>query len=203
MTRSGRRPGAAGTREQIAAAATEAFAAAGFDGATIRGIARQAGVDPALVRHYFGSKERLFVATMRLPFDPAQLAATLVSGGVDGIGERIMRVAVGVWSQPGLRPVVQGIARSAASDPQAAAILRGLLEATLLPAIRSLGVDRAELRASLLWSLVIGIVFGRFVVQVSPLAEADPEELVTLVAPALQAVLEERLGTPASARVDA
>jgi len=189
MARSGRRPGATGTRERIAAAATEAFAAAGFDGATIRGIARQAGVDPALVHHYFGSKERLFVATMRLPFDPAQLAATLVSGGIDGIGERIMRFAVGVWSQPGVRPVVQGIARSAASDQQAAAILRGLLEATLLPAIRSLGVDQPELRASLLWSLVIGIVFGRFVVQVSPLAEADPEELVTLVAPALQAVL--------------
>jgi AcrR family transcriptional regulator len=194
MPRSGRRPGSGGTRERIASAATEAFAAAGFDGATIRGIARQAGVDPALVHHYYGSKERLFVATMQLPFDPAQLAQTLVSGGVDGIGERIMRFAVGVWEQPGLRPVVQGIARSAASDPQAAAILRGLLEATLLPAIRSLGVDQPELRASLLWSQVIGVVFGRFVVQVSPLAEADPEDLVAIVAPALQATISGPIG---------
>jgi AcrR family transcriptional regulator len=194
MPRSGRRPGSGGTRERIASAATEAFAAAGFDGATIRGIARQAGVDPALVHHYYGSKERLFVATMQLPFDPAQLAQTLVSGGVDGIGERIMRFAVGVWEQPGLRPVVQGIARSAASDPQAAAILRGLLEATLLPAIRNLGVDQPELRASLLWSQVIGVVFGRFVVQVSPLAEADPEDLVAIVAPALQATISGPIG---------
>jgi AcrR family transcriptional regulator len=194
MPRSGRRPGSGGTRERIASAATEAFAAAGFDGATIRGIARQAGVDPALVHHYYGSKERLFVATMQLPFDPAQLAQTLVSGGVDGIGERIMRFAVGVWEQPRLRPVVQGIARSAASDPQAAAILRGLLEATLLPAIRNLGVDQPELRASLLWSQVIGVVFGRFVVQVSPLAEADPEDLVAIVAPALQATISGPIG---------
>jgi AcrR family transcriptional regulator len=194
MPRSGRRPGSGGTRERIAVAATEAFAAAGFDGATIRGIAREAGVDPALVHHYYGSKERLFVATMQLPFDPAQLAQTLVSGGVDGIGERIMRFAVGVWEQPRLRPVVQGIARSAASDPQAAAILRGLLEATLLPAIRNLGVDQPELRASLLWSQVIGVVFGRFVVQVSPLAEADPEDLVAIVAPALQATISGPIG---------
>ena len=199
MARTGRRPGASPTRARIAEAATAAFAALGFDGATIRGIARQAGVDPALVHHYFGSKEQLFVATMRLPFEPERLAHTLVSGGVDGLGERIMRFAVEVWEQPGLRPVVQGIARSAASDARAAAILRGLLESILLPAVRSLGIDQPDLRAALLWSQIIGVVFGRFLVQVAPLADADPEVVVAILAPALQAPLTGPLPAPESA----
>lgn len=199
MARTGRRPGTSPTRARIAEAATAAFAASGFDGATIRGIARQAGVDPALVHHYFGSKEQLFVATMRLPFDPDQLARTLVSGGVDGLGERMMRFAVGIWEQPGLRPVIQGIARSAASDEQAAAILRGLLESILLPAVRSLGIDQPDLRAALLWSQIMGVVFGRFLVQVAPLAETDPEQVVAIMAPALQATLS----GPLAARVPA
>jgi AcrR family transcriptional regulator len=189
MGRTGRRPGASETRERIATAATRGFAASGFDGTSIRSIAREAGVDPALVHHYFGSKERLFVETMNLPFDPARLAQAIVAGGVDGVGERIMRFAIEVWERPGLLPIVQGIARSAVSDPGAAGTVRNLLEATLLPAIRELGVDHPELRATIVWSQVIGVVLGRFVIQVPPLAEASPEALVAIVAPALQASL--------------
>lgn len=208
MARTGRRPGSSGTRERIAAAAQQTFAESGFDGATIRSIARRAGVDPALVHHYFGSKEELFVATMQLPFDPQQLVRALVAGGLDGVGERLIRFAVGVWRQPGLQPVVQGIARSATSDERAAASLRRLLESTLLPAIRGLGVDHPDLRASLLWAMLMGVIFGRFVVRVTPLAEADPEELVHLLAPTLQTVLSAPLGeaaavTPARAPADA
>lgn len=189
MARTGRRPGANPTRARIADAATAAFAASGFDGATIRGIARQAGVDPALVHHYFGTKEQLFVATMQLPFDPARLRDMLRAGGIDGVGERIMRFAVEIWRQPGLHPVVQGLARSAASDPRAAAMVRELLDSVLVPAVRGLEVDQPELRAALLWSQVIGVVFGRFVVEVERLREAEPEVLVALLAPALQATL--------------
>lgn len=197
MARTGRRPGSNPTRARIAEAATAAFAASGFDGATIRGIARRAGVDPALVHHYFGSKEQLFVATMQLPFDPARLSDILADGGVDGAGERMMQFAVGIWGQPGLRPVVQGVARSAASDRRAAAMLRDLLEAVLVPAIRALGVDQPELRAAVLWSQIIGVVFGRFVVEVDPLTEADPDVLVALLGPALQATMTGPMPVPA------
>lgn len=189
MARTGRRPGSSGTRERISASARQAFAESGFEGATIRSIAGRAGVDPALVHHYFGSKEELFVATMQLPFDPQRLAEMLAAGGLDGIGERLIRFAVGVWRQPGLQLVVQGIARSATSDERAAASLRRLLETTLLPAVRRLGVDHPDLRASLLWAQIMGVIFGRFVVRVTPIAEADPEEMVRLLAPALQAVM--------------
>jgi AcrR family transcriptional regulator len=189
MPRTGRRPGATGTRERIVAAAQQAFADAGFDGATIRRIGADAGVDPALIHHYFGSKEELFIASMRLPFDPQELARTITQGGVDGVGERIMRFAIGIWRQPGLRSVITGVARSAASDERAAGLLRDLLARTLLPAVEQLGLDHAELRASLLWSEIIGLVFGRFVVGVPALAQADPELLASVMAPILQATL--------------
>ncbi|TMB85095.1 MAG: TetR/AcrR family transcriptional regulator [Chloroflexi bacterium] len=189
MARSGRRPGRTGTRDRILVSARAAFGESGFEGATVRGIARAAGVDPALVHHYFGSKEQLFVASIELPFDPQHLAALLVRGGLDGLGERMMRFAVSIWGQPRSLQVLLGIARSATSDPRAAEALRGILESSLLPAIRELGVDQPELRASLIWSQVVGLVFGRFVVGVTPLTAAAPEQLVAAVAPILQLTL--------------
>lgn len=189
MARTGRRPGRQPTRDRILAAARAAFAEAGLDGATIRQIARGAGVDPALVYHYFGSKEALFIASIELPFEPSALAQTIVEGGVEGIGERIMRFALGVWAQPNARTVLVGVARSAAGDERAASALRGLLESTLLVVVRRLNLDHPELRAALAWSQLVGVFFGRFVLQVRPLVEADPERLVAAAAPGLQAVL--------------
>jgi AcrR family transcriptional regulator len=189
MPKTGRRPGATGTRERIVTAAQHAFGELGFDGATVRGIAREAGVDAALVHHYFGSKQQLFVASMQLPFDPGELAHVLADGGLEGLGQRIMRFAVGVWEQPASQRVMVGISRSAVTDPRAAATLRAMLESTLLPIIRDLGVDHAELRASLIWSQIVGVLFGRYIIGVRPLAEADPDELVARVGPLLQETL--------------
>lgn len=189
MPRTGRRPGASGTRERIVAAARIAFAEAGFDGATIRGIARTAGVDPALVHHYFGTKEQLFVASMQLPFDPATLVEAITRGGPDGAGERVARFAVGVWMDPGATPVLVGVARSALSDARAATTLRNLMERTLLPAARGLGVDHPELRASLAWSQIVGLFFGRYILRVGPLVEMSSERLVAALAPQLQQAL--------------
>jgi AcrR family transcriptional regulator len=191
MPRTGRRPGTTGTRQRILDSAQHAFAASGFDGATIRGIAREAGVDPALVHHYFGSKQQLFVASMQLPFDPGELKTIIGRGGLDGIGERIMGFAIRVWRQPGLQPILVGVARSAVSDERAAAVLRELLATTLLPAFQDLGVDHPELRAGMVWSQIIGLVLGRFVIGVPGLADADLEELARVYAPLVQAAVTE------------
>jgi AcrR family transcriptional regulator len=192
----GRRPGGPDTKGEILAAARESFAHKGFTGTTIRAVAAEAGVDPALVHHYFGSKEELFVASMRLPFDPQELARTISQGGVDRVGERIMQFAIRIWRQPGLRAVITGVARSAASDERAASLLRDLLARTLLPAVEELGLDQPELRASLLWSEIIGLVFGRFVVAVPALADADPDVIAALMAPILQATLTAPIPVP-------
>ena len=98
--RTGRRPGDSGTREAILAAAREAFAADGYERATMRGVARAAGVDPALVSHYFGSKQGLFEAAMRPPFDPAEALPRVLAGDPAGAGLRLAAFAVGVLPDP-------------------------------------------------------------------------------------------------------
>jgi AcrR family transcriptional regulator len=100
MARTGRRPGRQDTRDAILAAARDAFAEKGYDGASIRYIATSAGVDPALVHHYFGTKDQLFREAMRFPVDPNQMLPLLAGPGVDGFGERLVRMFISVWDSP-------------------------------------------------------------------------------------------------------
>src|SRR3982751_1808342 len=90
MARTGRRPGNQDTREAILASARQAFAERGFDGASIRHIATGAGVDPALVHHYFGAKDQLFLAALQVPVDPGTLLPQALAGDPDTVGERLL-----------------------------------------------------------------------------------------------------------------
>ena len=126
--RTGRRPGSADTRGRILDAARAAFGERGYDGASVRQIAADAGVDPALVHHYFGPKQRLFVAAMTFPVDPAvALPRLLAAGPREELGERFVRFVVALWDRPDVRPLVAGVVRSAATDPVAATMARRLL----------------------------------------------------------------------------
>ena len=87
MVRTGRRPGNQDTREAILSAARDAFAERGFDAASIRTIAAAAEVDPALVHHYFGTKDQLFLAAMQVPIDPNKVIPAVLAGGLDGVGD--------------------------------------------------------------------------------------------------------------------
>src|SRR5919206_3634104 len=89
--RTGRRPGPNTTRAAILDAARAAFAARGYDAVSVRAIAREAGVDPALVHRFYGSKERLFVAAMDLPVAPSDIVRGLLAEGVEDVGERLVR----------------------------------------------------------------------------------------------------------------
>ncbi len=191
MPRTGRRPGASGTREQILAAARAAFAEAGLDRATMRGIARRAGVDPALVYHYFHSKEHLFAASLELPFDPSLVTRAVVEGGAEEAGERLARIALDLWRDPATRAAFAGVVRSATSDEQAAAVLRSLLESILLPALDGLRVDHPELRGALAWSALVGVFIGRYLIRVGPLAEATPAALESNLARMIQAAISQ------------
>jgi tetracycline repressor-like protein len=95
--RLGRRPGNRDTRGEIVAAARRAFAEGGFGGISLRGIATEAGVDVALIHHYFHSKEELFLATMQIPRFIRELVAPLVAEGTDGLGERLARTMLAIW----------------------------------------------------------------------------------------------------------
>src|SRR5438093_12163194 len=105
MPRTGRAPGTGGTRGKILAAARSRFGQEGYDGTTIRGIAAGAGVAPALVPHYFGSKEGVFLAAVEFPVDPAEFVPRLLAPGIDGLGERLVTFFLENWDSPSGSPM--------------------------------------------------------------------------------------------------
>jgi AcrR family transcriptional regulator len=196
MAHSGRRPGESGTRELIATSAREAFGELGFEAATIRLISARAGVDPALVHHYFGTKQRLFLTVMSLPFDFASLSSYLIAPGEAGVGKRLVRFFLSLWDdQPRFRPILIGIVRSATTDPDAARLLRDFLgRQGLFKLVASIAPDLPELRAVLVGSQLIGLAMGRYIVGIEPLASVDREQLVTAIGPTLERYLIGGLG---------
>ncbi|GAA0994335.1 TetR family transcriptional regulator [Acrocarpospora macrocephala] len=183
--RPGRRPGVSDTRGQILTAARAIFAEKGFDKATIRGIARAAGVDPALVHHYFDTKEGVFVAAMRLPFDPAVVVPVLVTGPREEVGERLVRFILTLTADPQAREPVLALIRSAVSNDQAVAMLREfMVEAMLGRVAAALGVPLLRLEAA--FAQMFGLVMARHIIRMEPMASADPEEIVALVGPTIQ-----------------
>ncbi len=188
--RTGRRPGDSGAREAILREARASFGSAGFSGTTIRGVARAAGVDPALVHHYFGSKDELFAVSLELPFDPMVVVPALLAEGMDGLGERVVRTFLGIWdATPGQGPLL-ALLRSAVSDELAAQSLRDFISHVIVgPLASAAGSDEAELRASLAASQVLGLAIARYVVRLEPLASAGPDDLAPAVGPTLDRYL--------------
>ncbi|MET8834614.1 TetR family transcriptional regulator [Micromonospora sp. NPDC004540] len=189
--RTGRRPGNPDTREAILAAARAAFAERGFDAASIRAIATAAGVDPALVHHYFGTKEELFRATVAIPIDPARLLPAVLAGGPDGVGERLVRTFLTVWDSP-VGGAGVALLRSAVSSEWTARMLREFLVTQVLRRVLDqLDVDPAQLplRGALVATQVAGLAMMRYVIRLEPVASADPETLVAAIGPTVQRYL--------------
>src|SRR5258708_3617220 len=132
MARTGRRPGNQDTREAILAAAREAFAERGYDRASIRAIATSAGVDPALVHHYFGTKDELFLATVNAPLNPAALLPQVIAGGIDEVPERLLGTFLSVWDHPVTGPAALALVRSALQHDRSAWVLREFLTTRIL-----------------------------------------------------------------------
>jgi AcrR family transcriptional regulator len=188
--RSGRRAGGQDTRQQVLTAAKECFAANGYTATTIRAVAARAGVDPALVHYFFGSKDGLFSAAMQLPVEPAQLVASLLDEGTRDLGARLVRTFLQTWDAgPGQSPIV-ALIRSAAANDQAATMVREFITTEVLGRIAT-RIDRPDpdLRACLAGSQLIGLAYARYVVKVEPLASADVETVVRWLAPTIERYL--------------
>jgi AcrR family transcriptional regulator len=187
MTRTGRRPGTSDTRDQILAVARRRFATRGYDATSLRGIATDAKVDPALLIHYFGTKEGLFTAATGLPTGLSEVFAGQQGQTLRDFAESLVRSYLRFVDSDQSRNAILALVRSAVSNEKAAAMLREFLAAELLPVIASrTGHENAPLRAGLVAAQLMGVAMLRHVVRLDPVARATPDEIVALVAPVIE-----------------
>lgn len=180
-------------RTRILEAARTEFAERGYDKTSIRGIAKAADVDAALVHHYFGTKDDVFAAAVEVSFEPALVLPTILEGPEKDLGERLARYFIGVWENPVSRAPMLAILRSALTHEAAARVLRGFVLRRLLERIAAeLDVPDPTFRAELAASHMVGIAILRYVIKAEPLASAEPEKIVAMVAPTLQRYLADR-----------
>jgi AcrR family transcriptional regulator len=194
--RRGRRTGGADTRALILAAARQLFADHGYIGTSVREVARSAGVDPALVHHYFEGKDGLFAAAVELPADPRQVLADAIAAPPGERGELLVGVLLGFWEGPA-QPAVLALVRGAVGHERQAALMREVFTRRLLPLITSdLPGDEGavRLRGSLVASAMVGCVIARYVLKVEPMASLDRGEVVRLIAPSVQHYLTGEIG---------
>ncbi|WP_338018154.1 TetR family transcriptional regulator [Streptomyces taklimakanensis] len=198
--RTGRRPGTTLSRVAILQAAQSRFAAHGYAGASIRAIAQDAGVDAALVHHFFVSKEKLFAASIHDALNPESVVEAVLAGGsrVGGTGQRLMRAFIELWEGERTSRQMRGILRSAVSHEAAARMMREFLtQEVLMPIAAATGRTQPEVRASLAASQLIGLAMARYVLGVQPLASLSHDELVAYVGPTFQRYLTGTLPSPA------
>jgi AcrR family transcriptional regulator len=185
VARTGRRPGQTQTRDEILTAARNQFAARGYAATTIRGIAAEAGVNPALVHHFFGSKDQMFVAALNLPFNPAHLVDTIIEGPRSEIGERVLRLFLGLWQEPNTRMPFFALLRSVAGSPEVAAQLRQFMETAVLAKVAA-ALDIPAIRLTGAAAQMMGLAMVRYILAAEPMASASEDEVVELIAPVIQ-----------------
>ena len=186
LKRTGRRPGATDTRDQIADAARTLFAEVGYERTSFRKIAAAAGVDPALVVHFYGSKEGLFRQVMALPPEIADALARLADGPRETVGRRLAEAVVGALENPASRAITLGRIRCATTHPDAAALVRETVTRDIHQVAEAVNDDRPDVRAVLIGVQVVGMALARYVVFVEPLASMTASEVIDVVAPTFQ-----------------
>jgi AcrR family transcriptional regulator len=188
VKRIGRRRGSPDTKESILAVARRLFADKGFDATTVRGIASEAGVDPAMIHHYFGTKEELFRQTLSIPFDPAAAITHVIAEGPEHAGENLIRLFVKIWDSP-VGSAGAAMIRSAMSNEWTTRLLREFIATQIMRRVAAeLKLDPAEapLRVSLVASQLAGLAMVRYIIKLEPLASLPPERLAKAIGPNVQ-----------------
>ncbi|WFE20975.1 TetR family transcriptional regulator [Solwaraspora sp. WMMD937] len=199
--RTGRRPGNPDTREAILTAARQVFGERGFDQASVRAIAAAAGVDPALVHHYFGTKDNLFLAAMDAPVDPGELLPQALAGGPGEVGERLVRLVLGVWDSPA-GVAALALLRSALTNDWTARLMREFVTTQIIRRVLGqLDLDQAELpvRSALVASQMAGLLVVRYILRLAPLSTMAADEVAAAVGPTIQRYLTGPLTAAAGA----
>lgn len=186
----GRRKGSPDTRAEILDAARIEFTRAGYGSATIRSIAQRASVDPALVMHYFESKQGLFVAAIDVPVNPADILAGVFADGAP-VGRRLIATMLTIWDSSANRNALVAVLRSATADGPIHDQVLEFLEVAILDSLEAqLDGDDARLRATLAGSQLVGLLTGRYLLELEPIASASVDDLADRVGPVIDAYLE-------------
>ncbi|MFZ1362711.1 MAG: TetR family transcriptional regulator [Candidatus Nanopelagicales bacterium] len=190
-------------REAVLDAAKVAFRSRGYMKTTMKGVAAAAGVAPEVVTNYYNSKDKLFDAVLRLPFDPVGSIPAIVAPGVDGLGERLVRVTLDTFKDPDAREDLMQLAKAGVSSGKAVAGIRGMIEEGIVDRLAGvIGVPDARLRANLITSYLLGIAAGRYIVRMEPLASMSDDDIVRLVSPTIQGWLTPTKPLPGQSKDD-
>ena len=179
---------------RILTAAREAFAETGWAGTTMRAVARAADVDPALVYHYFGSKEGLLEAATNPPPRWLENVAKTWTTPVSELGSALLRLMLGAWADDEVGPLLRAVLQTAAHEPSTREKLRRIVESSLI-GVSQLGVDERDrmVRSGLISSQIMGLAMMRYVWKIEPVASMSDDEVVSAVAPNLQRYIEGEL----------
>jgi AcrR family transcriptional regulator len=190
-SRRGRRAGGGDTRETIRTAARNRFLAEGYQGVTLRDVASDAGVDVALPSYYFGSKQGLFIAAMAMPINPADAVAAALVGDPQQTAERVLRTLLSVWDSPEIGVQVQTFALMAMGDAQMRALVGdGIAREVVERVAAHVGEPDSLLRATAFTTHTLGLIFARYILEVEPMVSMTADEIVALLGPSMQRVLD-------------
>jgi AcrR family transcriptional regulator len=191
----GRRPGNADTRGEIVEAAKRVFAVKGYDGTSLRGVAREAGVDPALVHHYFDGKASLFVAAMALPFDPRQVKEHAASDEYSGA--RTIEGFLTMWDRAeGTGSSFASCMAAMAASTNVADAMREFVDERVWSVLRHKEGESEALkrrRTAMVSSQLMGLAFARYLLRVPPMSTASPKQIARWVGPTLDRYVKEPL----------
>lgn len=189
-SRRGRRPAGQDARADILTAARAEFLERGYEAASLRSVARRAGVDPGTVRHWFADKPRLLTATLGVTeIEPDKLMERVVDGPVETLGERLVETVLSAWEYDGGTTVRVAIP-AVMADPGLRGLLPQFIGAAILgPVMRTLDAPDAPLRTALVASQMAGLMMTRFLVPVEPIASMAPAEIAALAGPTIQRYL--------------
>ena len=189
--RRGRRPAREDTRGLITEAARSEFADKGYEGTSLRAVARVAGVDPALVHHYFDGKADLFAQSVVLTrVNPAVMVDRVLAGPMDTVGERLVRTFLGVWDDPENQERLVALVRALLTNDEVTVLMREFVTREIVGRVTErTEVSEAPLRGALAASQIIGLATTRYVVRLPAMVAANHDDLARWLGPVLQRYL--------------
>ncbi len=188
--RRGRRPGSSTSRDEILRAANDLFSRDGYESTSVRAIARRAGVDPGLIRHFFADKTALFLAAAQIDFDPRVLVRRLAAGGRAGMGERMLATVLPIWESP----LWSGLVAVAKRQPKLMIIFAQVIVEAITDAaeqtLAELPPAERKVRVAMLHSTMAGLFATRYLVEAEPIASLPRAVIIKRWAPLLQHIID-------------